>query len=112
MSILNHYINMWKNAFDFSGKTDRPGYWWAVLLNFIVSSLVSCIGTAISAPVLANIYGLLVLIPELSLCVRRLRDAGKGWGWMFINLIPLVGWIVFIVMLCQPSLQEAEPAEA
>ena len=50
-----------------------------------------------------SIYALVVLLPTLSLSVRRLRDAGKHWAWVFITLIPLAGPIWFIYLVCQPT---------
>ena len=98
-NIINCYVDMWKNFANFSGRTNVGGYWWAVLGNFIVSFVLSLIGVE----VLISVYSIATLIPTLSIAVRRLRDAGKGWGWLFITLIPLVGWIIFIVMMCKPS---------
>ena len=101
-NIINCYVDMWKNFANFSGRTDVGGYWWAVLGNFIVSFVLSLIGVEI----LISVYSLATLIPTLSIAVRRLRDAGKGWGWLFITLVPLVGWIIFIVMMCKPSVND------
>ena len=98
-NIINCYVDMWKNFANFSGRSDVGGYWWAVLGNFIVSFVLGLIGVE----VLISVYSLATLIPTLSIAVRRLRDAGKSWGWLFINLVPLVGWIIFIIMLCKPS---------
>ena len=98
-NIINCYVDMWKNFANFSGRTNVGGYWWAVLANFIVSFVLSLIGVEI----LISVYSLATLIPTLSIAVRRLRDAGKGWGWLFITLVPLVGWIIFIIMMCKPS---------
>ena len=98
-NIINCYVDMWKNFANFSGRTDVGGYWWAYLGNIIVSIVLGLIGVE----VLITVYSLATLIPTLSIAVRRLRDAGKGWGWLFINLVPLVGWIIFIIMLCKPS---------
>lgn len=95
--ILNHYIAMWVNYANFSGRTTVPGYWWAYLANFIISFIMGYLG------ILGTIYSLAVLVPALAMAVRRLNDAGKHWAWIFINFIPLVGQIIFIVMLCQPS---------
>ena len=40
-----------------------------------------------------------LLVPTLAVSVRRLHDIGKGGGWIFINLIPLIGSIWFLVLL-------------
>lgn len=101
-NIINCYVDMWKNFANFSGRTDVGGYWWAYLGNIIVSIVLGLIGVE----VLITVYSLATLIPTLSIAVRRLRDAGKGWGWLFINLVPLVGWIIFIVLLCKPSVND------
>ena len=52
-------------------------------------------------------YIFAALIPGLSLAIRRVNDAGKSWTWIFINLIPLLGAIWFLVILCQPSIPTA-----
>jgi uncharacterized membrane protein YhaH (DUF805 family) len=101
-NIINCYVDMWKNFANFSGRTNVGGYWWAYLANLIVGLVLSMIGVEF----LITVYYLASLIPTLSIAVRRLRDAGKGWGWLFINLVPLVGWIIFIVLLCKPSVND------
>ena len=101
-NIINCYVDMWKNFANFSGRTSVGGYWWAYLGNIIVSIVLGLIGVE----VLITVYSLATLIPTLSIAVRRLRAAGKGWGWLFINLVPLVGWIIFIVMMCKPSVND------
>ena len=58
------------------------------------------------------IFGLIILIPQLSLQFRRLRDAGihPAWGLLScIGLVPilaifsLIGSIVLLIMSCQPT---------
>ncbi len=48
-------------------------------------------------------FGIAALLPGIAVTVRRLRDAGYNWAFIFIPLIPLVGGIIFIVLLCQPT---------
>ena len=98
-NIINCYVDMWRNFANFSGRTSVGGYWWAYLASFIVSFVLGLIGVE----VLTTVYSIASLIPTLSIAVRRLNDAGKHWAWIFINLLPLVGWIIFIIMLCKPS---------
>lgn len=99
---IQHYVAMWTNYFNFSGRTSRPGYWWAVLCNFIVSTVLGYI------PYVGTLYALAALIPGLAMGIRRLNDAGKQWTWIFINFVPLIGQIIYIVMLCQPTAPEAD----
>ena len=108
---MQEYIAMWQNLANFSGTTSRRGYWMAVLVNIVVTALISLVVKLTHLSILETIYSLAILIPGLAISVRRLRDAGKSWGWLFINLIPLVGQIIFIVMLCQPTAQQAPYAQ-
>lgn len=99
----------------FSGRASRSEYWYWVLFTFLVSSVIELFGiifTAGSSPavwvsVLSGIFALGVLVPGLAVAVRRMHDIGKGGGWIFITLVPLIGWIWFIVLCCQ----ESQPGE-
>ena len=101
---MNEYIEMWKHYADFSGKTTVKGYWMAFLINFLVALVLGFLVQAVnSLAFLSTIYSLAVLIPGLSICVRRLNDAGKSWANIFWSFLPLVGAIILIVKLCAPS---------
>ena len=83
---------------DFKGRSRRSEYWWFTLFNMIVSGLIGSI-----LPSLAGVWSLVVLIPGLALCFRRLHDTGKSGWWILINLVPLVGSIILLVFMCQDS---------
>jgi uncharacterized membrane protein YhaH (DUF805 family) len=111
--MMDSYKRFWSKGFEFEGRSTRSDYWFAVLANFLVYILLlilSSIAASISEPLggffglIYILYGFGQLIPSLSLSIRRVRDMGKGWQWIFINLIPIVGGIWFIILLCQPSI--------
>lgn len=105
---MQEYIAMWTNYFNFTGRTSRRGYWMAFLFNFIISLVIGLAAELIGIGWLTTIYTYAVMIPGISIAVRRLRDAGESWAWYFINVLPLVGQIVFIIMLCKPSVAPAQ----
>lgn len=50
-----------------------------------------------------SIFNLIIIIPSISIAVRRLRDAGYHWAFIFIGLIPFIGRIALIVLMCMPT---------
>lgn len=86
---------------DFKGRSRRSEFWWANLATSIVSSVLS---TAI--PDFAWIWSLAILIPGVAICIRRLHDIGKSGWWYLINLIPVVGQIIFLVFMCKDSTED------
>ena len=45
-NIINYYVDMWRNFANFGGRTNIPGYWWASLANFVVSTVLGYIPTS------------------------------------------------------------------
>lgn len=102
----------------FYGRASRSEYWWFFLFNFIIC-MTLMIGHLISNPyigmsgtnsssfdaftALYYTWCLIVMLPGLGLSWRRLHDIGKGGGWYFIGLIPIVGGIILIVWFCKDS---------
>jgi len=62
-------------------------------------SYTSYVGGFAALYVIYMIWSIANIIPGLSLFVRRMHDINKRWPWMFIALIPFVGWIIRIVFL-------------
>lgn len=117
MSFFKEYISMWKNGLDFSSRTSRRGYWMAMLQSFIAIILITvCFAVVVSCNengILAAIFGFLfiiymfmLIIPGFAICIRRMRDAGKAWYWLFINIIPICGPIWFVILLCKKSVPD------
>lgn len=100
------------NYANFSGRASRSQYWWFALFTSIVGfvwSFIVGILSAIQGWDIATVYVvtylpvLAFLLPSWSLAVRRLHDIGKSGWWIFLALIPLVGSIILLVWVCQPS---------
>lgn len=105
-SVFKEYVAMWKNYANFSDRTNVRGYWMAFLWNWAASLVLVLIGNIFDTTILSTLYGLAGLIPGLAIIVRRLKDMGKPWQYIFFLLIPLVGPILLIIWLTKPSIPE------
>lgn len=105
---MNYYIKAFENYFKFTGRASRSEYWYFVLFNAIVIAflIVGFIFVDGSFYYAYIIYALAALFPSLGLLVRRLHDVNKSGWWFFISLIPFVGAIWLLVLLCLPSVNE------
>jgi uncharacterized membrane protein YhaH (DUF805 family) len=102
--MLAAYISGWQRAFDYGGRSNRGAYWWFFLANLIVAFLLALLALAVrQLGTLSNLYAIAAIVPGLPLVIRRLRDAGKAWPWIFIGLVPIIGAIWLIVLLVLPS---------
>lgn len=127
--MVEAYKLFWKNYVKFEGRTSRSEYWFATLWNVIISCaafvLLMILGaiagvsvgtsdgvTTPSAIILGIIiliyvaiilFSIVIFIPNLSMTIRRLRDAGYPWGFLFLSFIPVVGGIILLVFMCMPT---------
>lgn len=105
---MNYYLSCLKEHYaDFKGRARRKEYWMFVLFNIIASAILSVIGSLIHCGWISYLYSLAVLIPSLAVLVRRLHDTGRSGWWILISLVPLVGGIWLLVLLCLDSQPEA-----
>lgn len=126
-----------KRAFSqyckFTGRASRSEYWWFYLFNLIVSVIIffagggprifsdmchfgggcyggfagGAIGFSGTYTTLSYIWSLAVLLPSMGLLWRRFHDAGHSGWWCLWSLLPVIGWIVLLVAMCQPSVPAA-----
>lgn len=97
------------NYCNFSGRASRSEFWWFALFNFILSAVISIVfcWSQNAMNIVTGLVNLALLLPSLGLAVRRLHDINKSGWWIFISLIPVVGWILLIVWYCKDSQMEA-----
>ena len=110
---MNWYLEVMKKYAVFSGRARRKEYWFFILFNMIFAIVAmildNVLGIAIEGLVYGPIYilyGLAILLPNLGVLVRRLHDVGKSGWFFFITLIPIVGVIWLLVLLCRDGVQE------
>jgi uncharacterized membrane protein YhaH (DUF805 family) len=113
MNFVEAVKSGYQNYVNFSGRSSRSAFWWWALFQVIVSIVIGSVegggqasmgdGMMMSynAGPIAMIWSLANLLPGLAVSVRRMHDIDKSGWWVLINLIPLVGWIIYIVWACQ-----------
>lgn len=87
---------------DFSGTTPRPDFWWFALGVALVLALAALL-TEATGPLPLQVASLVVLVPWLAACTRRLRDAGLSPWWQLICLVPVVGVLLLLYLLTFPG---------
>lgn len=121
-NLITAYTSLFKKYAKFDGRSRRSEYFLASIANCLVMVLYCvllffvCVGVeSVNASAGAKLlgagfgifllYALIMIIPGLAMTVRRLHDTGKSGGYIFVNLIPLVGGLIFFVF----TLLDSEP---
>lgn len=104
------YYSYWSNYLNFNGKTSRKGYWKALLINNVICFLLNLFLLPINEDVTRfwNIMWILInIIPDMSVQVRRLRDAGRSPNhilWHIASLIVFLLGVLFNLLYAGSSL--------
>ena len=118
--MIEAYKKFWKGYVDFEGRSTRSDYWFVYLVNvlitfayFLLQAVFGGLVAVTDSSFLAVIslillliffaYSIAAFLPSIALTVRRLRDAGYNWPYIFVAFIPFVGGIILIVLLCKPT---------
>ena len=124
--MINAYKNFFKNYAEFTGRSTRPDYWWVWLGNLILSIpfwiiyfytvFLSAVMDSVSdsaseaafmifglVAIIYVVFYLAILVPTIALTIRRLRDAGFHWAFIFLRFAPMVGGIALLILLAMPT---------
>lgn len=121
-----------KKYATFEGRATRAEYWWWYLFTTLLiapiyvlalivvaatasttssldsgSSTTTTSGAGSGAALLlfglVALVGLVIIIPSISVMVRRLHDTGKSGWWYWISLIPFGSLVLLIFMLMEST---------
>lgn len=84
---------------DINGRAGRSEYWWFFL--FCIVAVVAAAIVDIFVGFLQALVILGLLIPSVTVAVRRLHDVDKSGWWFLASFIPLFGWVLLLVFLAQ-----------
>ena len=90
-----------KNYVNFSGRASKSEYWWVFLFNMLLFFPLGAISGVV--PPLGGLCSIALMIPGISLAVRRLHDTGKPGTWWFWGLIPIAGGIILLIQFLKDS---------
>lgn len=95
--------NLTTRAFaQISGRASRSEYWWFMLFTLVVFSLIGLLGPAAQGPLLA-VPTIAVMVPVVTLGIRRMHDVGMSGWWLLVWLVPLIGWLALLYLLMRGS---------
>lgn len=98
---MNYFLDGLKNYFNFKGRASRKQYWMFSLFQFIFLCAVSIIDVFIEfGGVLPLLFNLAIMIPSLSILVRRLHDINKSGWFALISFIPF-GNLYLLFLVCK-----------
>ena len=123
--MIQAYKNFFKNYAEFTGRSTRPDFWWVWLGNLILSIpfwiiyfytvFLSTVMYSVSdsaseatfmvfglVAIIYAVFYLAILVPTLALSVRRLRDAGFHWAFIFLRFAPM-GGIALLILFAMPT---------
>ena len=87
VSMGEAYKRYWKKSFVWRGRATRAEYWWPMLVNFIINSLVQAGASAMPALLIAGLlFGIASIFPGLAVLVRRMHDVEKSAWFAFLPL--------------------------
>ena len=123
--MINAYKIFFKNYAEFTGRSTRPDFCWVWLGNLILSipfwiiyfyivylsTVMDSVSDSASEAtfmvfglvvIIYAIFYLAILVPTLALSVRRLRDAGFHWAFIFLRFAPM-GGIALLILFAMPT---------
>ena len=114
--MIRAYKNFFKGYADFTGRSTRSDFWWVWLMNsilflplYIFYFQMALKDSRETDPILGvaiiSVYMILAIVlftPSLAVKVRRLRDAGFHWAFIFLHFVPM-GGIALLVLLAMPT---------
>lgn len=101
---------------ELDGRARRKEYWMFALLTAIVAAVLIPItvwdfdsaagktgplGTVTIALLL--IYFLAAALPSFAVTVRRLHDQERSGWFVLFALVPWLGWLIMLVLMCLPG---------
>ena len=85
------------NYVNFSGRACRSEYWYWILFIIIADIVAAIIDQTLGIQLVTGLFGLVTIIPNIAIAIRRLHDLDRTGWWVLLGFIPLIGWIILLI---------------
>ena len=108
MTFKNAVIICFQKYVSIQGRAARSEYWYFflfyVLVTFALGPMDAMLtGNQAGVQPLSTLFGLAVVLPMLTVGIRRLHDRDMTGWWMLLLLVPLIGSIALLVIFVLPG---------
>lgn len=107
---MNWYLQALNKYAEFNGRARRKEYWFFVLFNILISLALGIVDHVTGSfdptsgvGLFGGIYAIALLLPGLTVTVRRLHDTNRSGWWVLLPLIPILGGLVLFYFLVLDS---------
>lgn len=118
---MTAYKEFWTKMFVWNGTATRTQYWVPIIINYFIGGILISIVEKIQGHSIEDIYNftdlttntvakliaILVWVATLTIKARRLHDTNRSAGWIFIQIVPLIGSIWFFILMILPTTSES-----
>ncbi len=98
---------------ELRGRASRTEFWKFAFYNLIfiltaiaVDNIFDTTAAGLPYGLFNFFYILAIIIPCISVVIRRLHDVGRSGWFSLVILIPLIGIIWLVILLCEEGVKE------
>ena len=107
------YRELVENYANSKGRTNTADFWLTISAISFIYGLITCITGLVSYIPYGYLYAvsfgggilivlsILLCLPTIMLMARRLRDSNNDPMLIFLLLVPILGWIALLYLLCK-----------
>lgn len=98
--------NGFRNYACFAGRASRSEMWFFALFYALAYLAASAVDLAMTMqtgavfPLCTTLTSLALLLPAISVEVRRLHDVGRSGWWLWLCLVPVLGTVALLIWFC------------
>ncbi|MFC4517577.1 DUF805 domain-containing protein [Streptomyces ehimensis] len=101
---MRWFVEVLKKYAVFKGRARRREYWMFTLISCIIAIVLMAADEIFgTGEIIQNVYTVALLLPCITVMVRRLHDTDRSGWWALFSLVPLVGFITVMVFMCLDS---------
>lgn len=91
VKLIGSALFTFKKYADFAGRASRREFWYFFVFVIIANAVASLVGALLFAgPAFSGAIGLLLIIPQLAVAVRRLHDVGRTGRELVVPCVMLL----------------------